>query len=1714
MIRTITGLAIAASLIFTVPAATVKAEPGGNNEKAPELDAEWLKKGNPKLDSGLNRLAATANDTMQFRAMAQQADIKIKDNRVRVTVECQPGQKEQGLELVRGAGEVESTYGDMVQALLPVNTVNALAENPAVRYIQLPYQPVPAAIVSEGVSLIGADDWQTAGYDGSGVKVAVLDTGFQGYTALLGTELPATVTAQSFNGDINGGGQVHGTACAEIVYDVAPGAQLYLVNYSTFVEFGNAVDWLIAQDVDIISSSVGWPAVGPGDGTGPVNDIVAKAKAAGILWVQSAGNNAQSHWSGLYNDGNGNNWNDFSNSPIDEGNTISVTAGQQIVGALTWNDQWGSSANDYDLLLIDANNQIVAGSTNTQSGTGFPYEAFSYTATYTGEYYLAIGKKAGDTRPLQLFSSHTFQYRVAEGSIVVPGDSPNVMTVGAVCWNTPSTVESFSSQGPTNDNRVKPDVVAPDGVSTVSYGTRAFYGTSASTPHTAGTVSLVKQMYLTKTVDELQAFIESDATDLGYQGKDQIYGNGFTTLRKVPPSVITENPTNIIHSGARLNGNLVSKGIATSVNVSFEWSSNPGIYHSETPPRTINNIGTFYDDISGLSSSPSYFFRAKALGSDTTYGEEKSFTIWDSWSHTYGGTNSDGETGPSIQPTSDGGYIIATSTWSFGAGYSDVYLIKIDSQGNQIWSNTFGGNDNDHGHSVCTTPDGGYIVVGNTMSFGSGSSDVYVIKTDSYGNAIWTKTFGGGGEDYGHCIQKTLDGNFIIAGITWSFGNGFTDIYLVKIDIDGNLIWSKTIGDSGGNGANWIEVTSDGGFIITGTTQISVSDTNLYLVKTDSYGDVTWSKSFGDQALDIGYSVKQTSDGGYIVTGFFKSSYEAGTDLWVIKTDSEGNLSWDKKYGWEKGDEGKSIALYSDDSYLICGSTEYHGDTNSNLYVINIDSSGNLKWTYFFGGPGWENGDSVLALANGGFVVAGTSGYDVYFTKLSPSELPDIVTENTSSISTNSARLNANLAGLGGSNSVSVSFEWGQTDSYGKTTSPQTKTSTGAISATITGLTPYTTYHYRAKAVGEGTSYGEDRTFTTLSTPPSVTTGNANPSFTSAQLQGSVTNLGTATSVTTRFAWGTSESSLTNIIECQTRIGTGPISGNITGLSPAVTYYYRAEATGHGTGQGTVKSFTTQSTPPAANTDNASNTGHFKARLNGSLTSAGTATAVNVSFEWGTTHGSYIGVTTPVSMSSPGNFNYDLTGLSTNTTYFYRVKAVGHGTVYGSEKSFKTLAGGEIPAASTDNATNVTYNSARLSGNVTSPGTVQTVQAYFAWGTAPGVYTITSQPATVNAAGPVYFDITGLNASTTYYYRFYVKFSFSPGDDGEIAAEPEYSFTTRIAPPPPPSGGFGGGFGGGGGGAPAGPGTTNLALYTNSEGLFMLDGEAKSEDSRVNIDIAKGVLAQTKDKTPLKSIKIVTVDSPAVLPSGFRLVGKVYEITPDGATFAPGITLTLTYEAAEIPEGTDINSLTIITYNPTTAKWEILPSTLDKAKSSAATTIGHFSIYAIAGKKAAAPPTTPVYIPLPAKFTISEIKISPAPGTISSGENSSMVVTTKVSNTGEKAGDYELILKINNVTEETKTVTVGAGAVKEVSFTVNRSLPGEYEVEINGQKGTFSFKEAPAATTTLGVWVGPPPEKKGTNWGLIGLAAAGIAAVGVGLVLWRNRRSKYEKSKL
>nr|MBC8416069.1 hypothetical protein [Candidatus Cloacimonadota bacterium] len=289
------------------------------------------------------------------------------------------------------------------------------------------------------------------------------------------------------------------------------------------------------------------------------------------------------------------------------------------------------------------------------------------------------------------------------------------------------------------------------------------------------------------------------------------------------------------------------------------------------------------------------------------------------WTKCYGGPGSD--KGSEIQLTSDGGYIITGRTGSFGAGAQDAYLIKTDANGDTLWTKTYGGADWDYAYSVKQTTDGGFIVAGGSKSFSSGGDyDVYLIKTDANGDTLWTRTYGGTDTEYGSSVQLTSDGSYIIIGVTMSFGAGDRDFYLIKTDANGDTLWTKTYGGTDSDEGYSVQLTSDGGYIIVGETcsyGIPTGSADVWLIKTDANGNILWSQNYGGSLTDFGNSVQLTSDGGYIIAAG-TWSYGAGyTDAYLIKTDISGNSLWTQTYGNSFYDTAYSIQQTADGGFIF-----------------------------------------------------------------------------------------------------------------------------------------------------------------------------------------------------------------------------------------------------------------------------------------------------------------------------------------------------------------------------------------------------------------------------------------------------------------------------------------------------------------------------------------------------------------------------------------------------------------------------------------------------------------------------------------------------------------------------------------------------------------------------------------------------------------------------
>jgi hypothetical protein len=305
------------------------------------------------------------------------------------------------------------------------------------------------------------------------------------------------------------------------------------------------------------------------------------------------------------------------------------------------------------------------------------------------------------------------------------------------------------------------------------------------------------------------------------------------------------------------------------------------------------------------------------------------------WIKSYGGDGSD--QGFSVARTSDGCYILAGATNSYGASNLDFCLIKVDGQGNQSWVKRYGSTAHDEARYVEEISDGGFIVTGGYRSF-----DLCLFKLDSAGDSVWLHSYGStAGWEVGHCIRQASDEGYIVAGYTTTEGAGGRDVWLVKTDNLCNTRFRECFGGSDDEEAYFVEETSDNGYIATGYTKSSGSgQKDLLLLKVDSLGNEEWSKTYGDSLNEEGYCVRQTTDGGYVVVGYTESHGAGGADVWLLKTNASGDLTWSRTHGGSCGEVGHSVLQTPDGGYILSGQTGTYGAGVVDIYLVKTDQDG------------------------------------------------------------------------------------------------------------------------------------------------------------------------------------------------------------------------------------------------------------------------------------------------------------------------------------------------------------------------------------------------------------------------------------------------------------------------------------------------------------------------------------------------------------------------------------------------------------------------------------------------------------------------------------------------------------------------------------------------------------------------------------------------------
>ncbi len=775
------------------------------------------------------------------------------------------------------------------------------------------------------------------------------------------------------------------------------------------------------------------------------------------------------------------------------------------------------------------------------------------------------------------------------------------------------------------------------------------------------------------------------------------------------PIVATDAATFVSSNGATANGRLLTLGQRSStVHVQFEWGTTPtpDINWQQTPPLAVTAPGPYAEGLIPLSPGTTYYYRARAYDlspADPVYGDVVSFSTI--------------PVSPSVT-TNPAGSVTSNSAILNGnlSSLGGTSTVNVSFQ----WGTKQGGP-----YPNFTTPQARTSAGAFQASLSSlGPNTTYYYRAVANGGA--------NGTNYGAEVSFTTSrvppyvatNNASSVTSNSATLNGNLSNLGTATTVNVSLQWGTTQGGPYPNSTPVQAMTAAGPFSA-GLTGLAAKTTYYFRAMADGGVNGTSYGSENSFTTSIVQPTVVTSG----ATGITSNSSVLNGTLTDLGTAATVEVAF--YYGLQPGQSNRTAwqALSAPGSF------------QANLTGLSANT------LYYFRTVAQGDGNSI-------------DGAELTFrTSRVP---PTVATDNATNVQINSATLWGTLTDVGSASSDNVSFQWGTTSGmYSFETTPQMMSATGDFHADLT-LVSNTTYYYRAKANGgiDGIGYGEENSFTTGKQPPQVTTNNASQLTTSsAMLNGNLDSLGNASPVNVSFQWGTTQGGpYPNATAPQSLTSPGAFQAGLSGLASRTMYYYRAKADGgiYGTGYGAEKSFGTSSFPPYVVTGPATGIGENVTTLNGNLYFLGSAGTVNVSFMYGTTHnGPYTGTTTPQVLSATGAFQANLSGLSSNTTYYYRAKGDGgqYGNSYGDEYRFTTSA--IPPSVTTNGAGSITASAATLNGNLDGLGTATTVNVSFQYGTTSGgpysmstaLQSMTTAPHTFSAI------INGLDANTNYYFR-------------------------------------------------------------------------------------------------------------------------------------------------------------------------------------------------------------------------------------------------------------------------------------------------------------------------------------------------------------------------
>ncbi len=343
------------------------------------------------------------------------------------------------------------------------------------------------------------------------------------------------------------------------------------------------------------------------------------------------------------------------------------------------------------------------------------------------------------------------------------------------------------------------------------------------------------------------------------------------------------------------------------------------------------------------------------------------------WQKVYGGTDDD--IANDVLMLEDGETAVIGTCQSFDAKRADICVTRLNKKGQTKWRTLLGGKKTDKGIAISRAADGSLLILGEGQSFKHGGQDLYVAKLSLEGKVIWEKTFGGDRDEYAGGIAGTNDGGVLLVGDSESFSKkGYRDIYIVRLDKNGKMISTKTIGGKLNDEAKDLTRTADGNFMMVGSREIKNSgDADFFLMKLDQNGKKIWARTLGQDYNDVLYAVAPTPDGGIVATGKTRSYNSAQTDLPIMHFDKNGKLLWFKIYGFGYYDEGNAITMTKDGNYMVAGKTNSMGKGDFDDYILALDPKGKLLWSGMYGDTNRDIAHGITRTTDGGIVIVGES---------------------------------------------------------------------------------------------------------------------------------------------------------------------------------------------------------------------------------------------------------------------------------------------------------------------------------------------------------------------------------------------------------------------------------------------------------------------------------------------------------------------------------------------------------------------------------------------------------------------------------------------------------------------------------------------------------------------------------------------------------------------